>query len=615
MYDINQIRTDFPILSREVYGKPLVYLDNAATTQKPLCVLDAMREEYLNVNANVHRGVHYLSQQATDLHEAAREKVRGFINARKIEEIIFTRGTTEAINLVASSFCDSQMQAGDEVLVTEMEHHSNIVSWQLQAMRQGIVVRHLPISDDGKLLIDQLEPLISEKTKLISVAHVSNVLGTVNPVEEIIRIAHAHGIPVLVDGAQSAPHFKVDVQAMDCDFFALSGHKMYGPTGIGVLYGKEEWLDRLPPYQGGGEMIDKVTWERTTFERLPFKFEAGTPDYVATHGLAKAIDYIETIGFEAIQQHEHELTRYCMEQLQTIDGMKIYGLQDASQKDAVVSFNVGDIHHLDMGTLLDRLGIAVRTGHHCAQPLMDRLGISGTVRASFAASRAPFAPRLLSTIPRRRSTSSWQASAALRKCFKGKKVKMLASHYYEGKVEAGCDEAGRGCLAGSVYAAAVILPDGYQNEFLNERDAVAWAVGIVTPEEIDKINILNASILAMHRALDQLKVRPEAIIVDGNRFKPYKNPADGQQLPHTTIVKGDGKYLSIAAASILAKTYRDDYMNRLAEEYPQYDWRSNKGYPTKKHREAIRQYGITPYHRRSYNLLGDGQLSLDFGDF
>ena len=325
MYDINQIRADFPILSREVYGKPLVYLDNAATTQKPLCVLDAMREEYLNVNANVHRGVHYLSQQATDLHEAAREKVRRFINASKTEEIIFTRGTTEAINLVASSF---------------------IVSWQLQAMRQGIVVRHLPISDDGKLLIDQLEPLISEKTKLISVAHVSNVLGTVNPVEEIIRIAHAHGIPVLVDGAQSAPHFKVDVQAMDCDFFALSGHKMYGPTGIGVLYGKEAWLDRLPPYQGGGEMIDKVTWEKTTFERLPFKFEAGTPDYVATHGLAKAIDYIETIGFEAIQQHEHELTRYCMEQLQTIEGMKIYGPQDASQKDAVVSFNVGDIHHL-----------------------------------------------------------------------------------------------------------------------------------------------------------------------------------------------------------------------------------------------------------------------------
>ena len=386
---MNKVREDFPILAREVYGKPLVYLDNAATTQKPLCVLDAMRDEYLNVNANVHRGVHYLSQQATDLHEAAREKVREFINAKKIEEIVFTRGTTEAINLVASSFCESQMQPGDEVLVTEMEHHSNIVSWQLQAMKRGIVVKYLPLIDEGKLSMDQLEPLISEKTRLVSVAHVSNVLGTINPVDEIVRIAHEHGIPVLVDGAQSAPHFKVDVQAMDCDFFAFSGHKMYGPTGIGVLYGKEEWLEKLPPYQGGGEMIDKVTWERTTFERLPFKFEAGTPDYVATHGLAKAIEYIDSIGFEAIQQHEQELTRYCMEQLLTIEGMKIYGPSlttgnDTSVRDAVVSFNVGNIHHLDMGTLLDRLGIAVRTGHHCAQPLMDRLGISGTVRASFA---------------------------------------------------------------------------------------------------------------------------------------------------------------------------------------------------------------------------------------
>ena len=412
--DINKIRQDFPILSREVYGKPLIYLDNAATTQKPLCVLDAMRDEYLNVNANVHRGVHYLSQQATDLHEAAREKVRQFINARKTEEIVFTRGTTEAINLVASSFCESQMQAGDEVLVTEMEHHSNIVSWQLQAQKRGIVVRHLPITDDGRLDPSPLSSHLSPLTKLVSVAHVSNVLGTVNPVSDIVRIAHEHGIPVLVDGAQSAPHFKVDVQAMDCDFFAFSGHKMYGPTGIGVLYGKEEWLEKLPPYQGGGEMIDKVTWERTTFERLPFKFEAGTPDYVATHGLAKAIEYIDSIGFDAIQQHEQALTRYCMQQLQTIPDMHIYGpvnelrntnyelrntkYEEHSEKskigirnsefgivkDAVVSFNVGNIHHLDMGTLLDRLGIAVRTGHHCAQPLMDRLGISGTVRASFA---------------------------------------------------------------------------------------------------------------------------------------------------------------------------------------------------------------------------------------
>ena len=388
MYDVQKIREDFPILQREVYGKPLVYLDNAATTQKPLSVLDAMRDEYLNVNANVHRGVHYLSQQATDLHEAAREKVRQFINAQKTEEIVFTRGTTEAINLVASSFCEGQMLPGDEVLVTEMEHHSNIVSWQLQAQKHGIVVKHLPITDDGKLCLDNVEAYLTEKTKLLSIAHVSNVLGTVNPVEQIIKIAHEHGIPVLVDGAQSAPHMKIDVQAMDCDFFAFSGHKMYGPTGIGVLYGKEEWLEKLPPYQGGGEMIDKVTWEKTTFERLPFKFEAGTPDYVATHGLAKAIEYMEGIGLDAIQQHEQELTRYCMAQLQSIDGMTIYGpsvINDSiADKDAVVSFNVGNIHHLDMGTLLDRLGIAVRTGHHCAQPLMDRLGISGTVRASFA---------------------------------------------------------------------------------------------------------------------------------------------------------------------------------------------------------------------------------------
>ena len=382
MFDVQKIREDFPILSREVYGKPLVYLDNEATTQKPLCVLDAMRDEYLNVNANVHRGVHYLSQQATDLHEAAREKVRSFINARKIEEIVFTRGTTEAINLVASSFCESQMKAGDEVLVTEMEHHSNIVSWQLQAQKRGIVVKHLPITDDGRLDLSILTSHLSPRTKLISVAHVSNVLGTINPVEDIIKIAHEHGIPVLVDGAQSAPHMKIDVQAMDCDFFAFSGHKMYGPTGIGVLYGKEEWLEKLPPYQGGGEMIDKVTWEKTTFERLPFKFEAGTPDYVATHGLATAIDYLNRVGLDSIKSYEEELTRYCMEQLRTIPNIRFFG--EAPQKDAVVSFLVGDIHHLDMGTLLDRLGIAVRTGHHCAQPLMDRLGISGTVRASFA---------------------------------------------------------------------------------------------------------------------------------------------------------------------------------------------------------------------------------------
>ena len=384
MTDLQQrtFREAFPILQRQVHDQPLVYLDNAATTQKPLCVLDAMREEYLNVNANVHRGVHYLSQQATDLHEAARERVRRFINARKTEEIVFTRGTTEAINLVASSFCESQMKEGDEVLVSDMEHHSNIVPWQLQAQRRGIVVRHLPINDDGTLCLDRLDDLLTERTRIVSIAHVSNVLGTVNDVRHIAAVAHSHGIPVLVDGAQSAPHTAIDVQQMDCDFFAFSGHKMYGPTGIGVLYGKEQWLDRLPPYQGGGEMIDKVSWERTTFERLPFKFEAGTPDYVATHGLATAIDYLCSVGLDRVEAHEQELTRYCMQQLRTIDGMRLFG--EAERKDAVVSFLVGDIHHLDLGTLLDRLGIAVRTGHHCAQPLMDRLGISGTVRASFA---------------------------------------------------------------------------------------------------------------------------------------------------------------------------------------------------------------------------------------
>ena len=382
MYDINKVREDFPILSRKVYDRPLVYLDNAATTQKPLCVLDAMREEYLNVNANVHRGVHYLSQQATDLHEAAREKVRAFIGAAKTEEIVFTRGTTEAINLVTSSFCEEMMKEGDEVIVTDMEHHSNIVPWQLQANRRGIVVRHLPFDEKGDLCLDQLEQMINERTKLVSMAHVSNVLGTVNDVKHVTTIAHKYGIPVLVDGAQSTPHFHVDVKELDCDFFAFSGHKMYGPTGIGVLYGKEEWLERLPPYQGGGEMIDKVSWEQTTFERLPFKFEAGTPDYVATHGLATAIDYISALGLDQIATHEQMLTHYCIEQMSTIDDMRLFGT--SAHKDAVVSFLVGNIHHLDMGTLLDRLGIAVRTGHHCAQPLMTRLGISGTVRASFA---------------------------------------------------------------------------------------------------------------------------------------------------------------------------------------------------------------------------------------
>lgn len=382
MFDVTKIREDFPILSRKVYDRPLVYLDNGATTQKPLCVLDAMREEYLNVNANVHRGVHYLSQQATDLHEQAREKVRKFINAGSVNEIIFTRGTTESLNLVVSSFCDGFMSEGDEVIVSVMEHHSNIVPWQLQAARKGISLRVIPMNDKGELLLDEYEKLFTERTKIVSVTHVSNVLGTVNPVKEIVRIAHEHGVPVMVDGAQSSPHFAVNVQDIDCDFFAFSGHKMYGPTGVGVLYGKEDWLDRMPPYQGGGEMIESVSFEKTVFEHLPFKFEAGTPDYVATHGLATAIDYISSIGIDNISRHEQELTKYCMERMQEIDGIRLFGT--ANDKDAVVSFLVGDIHHLDMGTLLDRLGIAVRTGHHCAQPLMIRLGIQGTVRASFA---------------------------------------------------------------------------------------------------------------------------------------------------------------------------------------------------------------------------------------
>lgn len=382
MFDVTKIRKDFPILSRKVYDRPLVYLDNAATTQKPLCVLDAMREEYLNVNANVHRGVHYLSQQATDLHEQAREKVRKFINAGSVNEIVFTRGTTESLNLVVSSFCDEFMSEGDEVIVSVMEHHSNIVPWQLQAARKGISLKVIPMNDKGELLLDEYEKLFTGRTKIVSVTHVSNVLGTVNPVKEIVRIAHEHDVPVMVDGAQSTPHFAVDVQDIDCDFFAFSGHKMYGPTGVGVLYGKEDWLDRMPPYQGGGEMIESVSFEKTVFEHLPFKFEAGTPDYVATHGLATAIDYISSIGIDNISRHEQELTRYCMERMQEIDGIRLFGT--ANDKDAVVSFLVGDIHHLDMGTLLDRLGIAVRTGHHCAQPLMIRLGIQGTVRASFA---------------------------------------------------------------------------------------------------------------------------------------------------------------------------------------------------------------------------------------
>ncbi|WP_311156643.1 aminotransferase class V-fold PLP-dependent enzyme [Prevotella nigrescens] len=389
MYDISKVRADFPILSRTVYGKPLVYLDNAATTQKPLCVLDAMRDEYLNVNANVHRGIHWLSQQATDLHEAARETVRKFINARSTAEIVFTRGTTESLNLVASSFCEGFMQEGDEVIVSNVEHHSNIVPWQILAQRRGIVLKVIPIDDEGMFDMEAFQQLITEKTKLVSVAHVSNVMGTINPVREIVRIAHAHDIPVMLDGAQSVPHFAVDVQELDCEFFAFSGHKVYGPTGIGVLYGKEEWLDKLPPYQGGGEMIERVSFSGTTFERPPLKFEAGTPDYVATHGLATALDYVAELGMENIHQHEQMLTAYAIEQMRSIPDIRFFGVpSDAtavvSNHDAAISFLVGDIHPMDLGTLLDQLGIAVRTGHHCAQPLMERFNIVGTVRASFA---------------------------------------------------------------------------------------------------------------------------------------------------------------------------------------------------------------------------------------
>ena len=382
MYDINKIRKDFPILSRKIYDKPLVYLDNAATTQKPLCVLDAMREEYLNVNSNVHRGIHWMSQQATELHEAARETVRKFINARNTAEVVFTRGTTEGLNLIASSYSDEFMQTGDEVIVSEMEHHSNIVPWQLAAQRKGIVVKVIPITDKGEIDLDKFADLFTSKTKIVSITHVSNVLGTINPVNKIVRIAHEHHVPVVIDGAQSAPHFKVDMQTIDCDFFVFSGHKMYGPTGIGVLYGKEDWLEKLPPYQGGGEMIENVSFDKTTFEHPPLKFEAGTPDYIATHGLAKAIEYMSSIGIENIQKHEQSLTEYATERLKNIDGMRFFG--KSAHKDAVISFLVRDIHHMDMGTLLDRLGIAVRTGHHCAQPLMVRLGVLGTVRASFA---------------------------------------------------------------------------------------------------------------------------------------------------------------------------------------------------------------------------------------
>lgn len=382
MYNVETVRKDFPILEREVYKRPLVYLDNAATTQKPRCVVEAIAEEYYSVNANVHRGVHYLSQQATDLHEAARETVRAFIHAPSVNSVVFTRGTTESLNLVAASYGEAFLREGDEVMLTVMEHHSNIVPWQLLRDRKGIVLKVIPMTDEGTLDLEAYERLFTDRTRLVCVAHVSNVLGTVNPVRRMAQIAHAHGARILVDAAQSVPHLAVDVRQLDCDFLVFSGHKVYGPTGIGVLYGREELLEKMPPYQGGGEMIARVTFEKTTFERLPFKFEAGTPDYVGSHALAVALDYVSTLGMEDIHLHESRLTAYAMEQMAAVPGMRLYGT--AAGKDAVVAFNVGDIHPLDLGTLLDRLGIAIRTGHHCAQPLMRRCGVEGMARASFA---------------------------------------------------------------------------------------------------------------------------------------------------------------------------------------------------------------------------------------
>ncbi len=382
MYDLEKVRSEFPILSREVYGRPLVYLDNAATTQKPRCVVEAMTEEYYNLNANVHRGVHFLSQQATDLHEQARERVRRFVNAAATEEIVFTRGTTESLNLVASSYGEAFLSEGDEVILTVMEHHSNIVPWQMLRERKGIVIKVVPMDDKGNLLMEDYESLFTERTKLVCTVHVSNVLGTVNPVKRMAEIAHAHGAHILVDGAQSVPHFKVDVRDLDCDFLVFSAHKVYGPTGIGILYGRQALLEKMPPYQGGGEMISRVSFEKTTYEDLPFKFEAGTPDYIGSHSLAVALDYVDALGLENIAAHERELTRYAMERMSSIKGMKFYG--ETAEKDAVVAFNVGEIHPLDLGTLLDRLGIAIRTGHHCAQPLMSRCGVEGMARASFA---------------------------------------------------------------------------------------------------------------------------------------------------------------------------------------------------------------------------------------
>src|SRR5690554_1447483 len=382
MMDINKIRADFPILAREVYGKPLVYLDNAATSQKPQCVMDKITEMYTTVNSNVHRGVHFLSQAATDEHEAARKTVQKFINAKSPNEIVFTRGATESISLVASTFCQTFCKEGDEILITAMEHHSNIVPWQLQADKFGLKIKVAPINSEGELILDEFEKRVSNRTKLIAVTHISNVLGTINPINELVEIAQKHNVPILIDAAQSVQHAKIDVQQLNCDFLVFSSHKVYGPTGVGVLYGKEEWLNKLPPYQGGGEMISSVSFEETTFNDLPFKFEAGTPDFVGTAALAAALNYVTSIGLENIAQYEDGLLKYATEKMLTIPGMKIIGT--AKNKSSVISFLIEGIHPYDIGTLLDRMGIAIRTGHHCAEPLMNELGIDGTARASFA---------------------------------------------------------------------------------------------------------------------------------------------------------------------------------------------------------------------------------------
>ena len=380
--EIQHIRTDFPILTEKIYNKPLIYFDNAATTQKPKAVLDRIMYGYEHLNANIHRGVHFLSQKATEAHEEARKFVASYINAASSDEIIFTRGTTEAINLVAFSYGEYACSVGDEIVISVMEHHSNIVPWQMLCERKGMKLRIIPINEKGELNPDVFRSLINTRTKLVAITHVSNVLGTINPVKEIIKAAHAGNVPILIDGAQAIPHINVDMQDLDADFYVFSGHKVYAPTGIGVLYGKREWLEKIPPYQGGGEMIQTVTFEKTTYNELPFKFEAGTPDYIGSTALAEALKYLEKIGIERIAAYEKELTEYATNRLMEIDGMKIFGTSE--HKSAVISFLVGNIHPYDIGMLLDKLGIAVRTGHHCAQPLIDSLGIPGTVRASFA---------------------------------------------------------------------------------------------------------------------------------------------------------------------------------------------------------------------------------------